>query len=231
MYKVITQVFIFVSAILFIACSNNKKTTPTATVQLDKNDTTVFVEKVDTNVLIEKGFFAGLIGNDSVFIQSEPSEFEEWRDNVVIYLGNHVLYKDMNEEWFSINQSDIKVIPLEHENIAYILLTMFDAPYEDKWLVLQIYNKQVKETYTVINGLLEDIDNDGFFEIGGGELTDCPCVVALPCDSSYYSPYKIFKLNETFEFDSTLSKKLTFELYGTFLGFNYVDTVLYVPRK
>jgi hypothetical protein len=163
----IIQMFIF---IFFISCSNNKKTTNIKTIKEAKENTIGF---------IEKGLFVGLIGNDSVFIKSETIE-NNWQINPVVYLGNDTLYTVIDKNIFSISHSDIKIIQLKSQNIAYILLTRIDLPSDDKWFILKIYNKKVKGTYTAIKQILNDIDNDGFFEIGGRELTDAVC---LDCDS------------------------------------------------
>ena len=94
---------------------------------------------------------------------------------------------------------------------------------------LKVNNRQVKETYTALKDILRDIDNDGFLEVGGIRMIEAAC---LDCDSSYYRPFQIWKLNEKFEFDTTLSKRFTIELYGTFLGFDYFgDTVLQIKRS
>jgi len=179
------------------------------------------------DISIDRGLFVGLIGNDSVFIKSETVEY--WQVNPIVYLGNDIIYTEPidSRNLFSINQSDVKIIQLPFTNIAYILLTKNDPPFDDKWLILRVHNKRVEGTYTAIKQILNNIDNDGFFRIGGRAFTEAVC---LDCDSILYSPYRIFKLSETVDFDSALSEKLTFKLYGTFLGFNYIDTVLYVPE-
>ena len=218
--KYISRIQILILIVFFVSCSNHKKTT----IEENKEDTIV----LDTSECREWFMFAGLIGNDSVFTKSDTIEFD-WQDNLVVYLGKEVLYRDTNRGFYKITPSNVKIIQLKSQKIAYILITKNDTPFDDKWFILKVCNRQVKETYTVIKEILEDLDNDGFFEIGGIELIDAVC---LDCDSSYYRPFEIYKLNEKFEFDSIASKDFTMKLYGTFLGFdNYnVDTVLKVPK-
>jgi len=171
---------------------------------------------------IAKGTFIGMLKDDSVFVSSQTIE-NDWQTNIIVYLGNLVLYKESDKNLFHISRSNTKIIQLNTKDVAYILLTQVDVPATDKWLILKVDNKQVIDTYIVIKQIFKDMDNDGFFEIGGREFTDAACI---DCDSIYYSPFKIFKLNQTFEFDSVLSKELTIRLYGTFLGFDYNDTIL-----
>lgn len=172
---------------------------------------------------IEKGSYVGLLESDSVFIESKPSD-SNWRVSPTIFLNNNIIYKETNaSRTFLISQSETKIISLKNNMNGYILLTRTDPPYLDKWFILRIYNKKVVQTGYAIKEILNDIDNDGYYEVGGRELTDAVC---LDCDSLFYQPYKIYKLGKEFEFDEILSKELTIKLYGTYLGSNYKDTVL-----
>ena len=210
----------FIVIVVFsISCSNRAETIQTEAIE--ENENTIVLGSNESEAL-----FVGLLGNDSVFIKSDIIE-RDLHSNIVVYLGKEVLYKDENRNFYLISLSGIKIIQLKNQKIAYILITKDDTPFDDKWFILKVYNGQVKETYTVLKEILEDVDNDGFFEVGGISTTESPCENYL-CDSTYYTPYKIYKLNERFEFDTILSKKYTIEFYGTFLGFdNYnVDTIL-----
>ena len=212
----IIQTFIVVFVIFSISCSNRVKT-----IQTEAIEEIIVLDKQKSQIL-----FAGLIGNDSVFIKSDTIEFD-WQRNLIIYLGDKILYKDNGKSIYLINSSNVKIIQLAFQKIAYILITEKMLPEEDQWVIFKVYNQQVELIYHwVYEDLLEDIDNDGFFEVGGRGLIESVC---MGCDSCYYGPFEIYKLNETFEFDTVLSKKLTKELYGIFLEFdNYnYDTVLY----
>ena len=210
--KILTFIFV---AVFSVSCSNRVETTQTDDTVLDKD--------------ASKGLFVGLIEDDSVFIKSDTIEFN-WQHNLIVYLGDEILYKDTDRSFYLISPSNVKIIQLKNQKTAYILITEANPPFEDQWVILKVYNKQVKGIYTeVLKGILKDVDNDGFFEVGGVESSESPCVEDLHCDSAYYTPYKIYKLNKTFEFDSISSKKYTMDLYGTFLGFdNSFDTILYV---
>ena len=228
---------IFILVYIFLCCKNNKKNDSNDSQKLEESavvfdsiDEVMINEKNNSNLIDENRFFAGLIGKDSIFIESEEEGYQEWRKNIVVFIGKNILYMDMDDNLFYINNLDAKNISLKSQDMTYILLTLFDAPFADKWLILKVQNKRVTETYKVIKGnIFNDIDNDGFFEIGGRELSESPCN-KIPCDSIYYVPFEIYKLNETLEFDSINSEKLTFMLYGTFLGFDNKDTVLYVDK-
>jgi len=212
----ITQVLTFVLVVILVFFLNCKRTTNTEAIR--GNDSA-------TVISIEKGLFIGLLGNDSVFIKSDIIE-RDLNSNLVLYLGNDVLYKDVDRDFYLISLANVQIIQLKNQKIAYILITKDDTPFDDKWFILRVYNRQVKGTYTVLIDILKDIDNDGFFEVGGIPSLEAAC---LDCDSVYYQPYRIYKLNETFEFDTILSKKYTIDAYGTFLGFdNYGDTVVQI---
>ena len=204
----------FITIMFFsISCSHRVETTKI----IKANEDAIVLDENES-----KKLFVGLIDYDSVFIQSDIIE-RDLHSNLVVYLGNEVLYKDKNRNFYLISLSDVKIIQLKNKKIAYILITKDCTPFDDQWFILKVYNKQVKETYTVLNFILEDIDKDGFFEVGGIATMDTPCKGSLDCDSDYYRPYRIYKLNETFEFDSILSKKFTINAFGTFLGFDYKD--------
>lgn len=179
--------------------------------------------EVDKDTSIYEGIYIGMLGSDSVLINSEPSD-GDWRVNPIIYLNRKVIYKEKNgNKEFLISQSQTKTILLKNNIDGYILITMVDPPFVDKWFILRVHNKKVEKTGSAIKEVFNDIDNDGYYEIGGRELTDAVC---LDCDSILYQPYKIFKLGNELEFDSILSKNLTIKLYGTYLGPIYKDTVL-----
>ena len=221
---------ILIIAVFFISCSNSAKTIEAETIE--ENIDTVILDKSENKTL--KGLFVGLLGNDSVFVKSDIIE-RDLHSNLIVYLGNDVLYKDENRDFYLISLANIKIIQLKNQKVAYILVTKDDTPNDDEWFILKVYNRQVKETYTILKGsILKDIDNDGFFEIGGIATIESPCENNLGCDSTYYIPFEIYKLNEKFEFDTVLSKKYTMDFYGTFLGFDYNDygdTILKIPRK
>jgi hypothetical protein len=184
--------------------------------------------EVDKDTSIHKGIYIGMLGGDSVFINSEPSD-GDWRVHPTIYLNNKVIYKETNgSKDFLISKSETKIVSLKNNIDEYILLTMVDPPFVDKWFILRVHNQKIEQTGSAIKEIFNDIDNDGYYEIGGRELTDAVC---LDCDSILYQPYKIYKLGNELEFDSILSKNLTIKLYGTYLGPNYKDTVLQQKEK
>ena len=215
-----------VSIVLIILCLSVSCTTThtNSDIEVEENNDTIVLEENESQIL-----FVGLLGNDSVFIKSDIIE-RDLHSNLIVYLGNDVLYKDKNRDFYLISLSNVKIIQLKNQKIAYILITKDDTPNDDEWFILKVYNRQVKETYTVLKDILEDLDNDGFYEVGGLSTMEAVC---MDCDSVYYRPFRFYKLNETFEFDSILSREFTIDFFGTFLGFDYNDygdTILKIKR-
>ena len=141
-----------------------------------------------------------------------------------VFLGNEVVYTDSTPTLYNLKEGDNRVITLKKDvNHSYILLEIADPPLSDKWIVLSIVNNKLVAHYKVIKDIIEDIDNDGFLEVGGMEVNEAYCV---DCDSAYYNPYQMYKLADKFEFDKIASERLTKQLYGVYLGKERVDTVL-----
>jgi len=227
--------FIIVFSFIVISCfNNNNKITFSENNITNESDSVVYIEeifieeKIDIYFLYKNIFFAGLLGNDSVFIATNIKEDSLMYFEPCVYIGKTMLYQDTSLGVFKIDSSNVKIISINNVKYSFILLTVFDPVGGDEWLVLQVKNNHLTKTGTVRKKILKDIDNDGFLEIGGRELSEAPC---FRCDSSYYVPYQIFKLNETFDFDSINSEKLTMMLYDTFLGFEYNDTILHFSME
>ncbi|NCC99671.1 MAG: hypothetical protein EOL95_08245 [Bacteroidia bacterium] len=168
------------------------------------------------------GMYIGLLGKDSVFINAKSLDDNTFI-NPIISLNNNLIYDSKeNESIFLLDNKNVRIIPI-HANVGYIMLTTKDSPFIDKWFVILVNNKKVIKMAYVIKEFFNDIDNDGYYEIGGRELTDAVC---LDCDSVLYQPFMMYKLDNHFEFDSILSRKMTKKTYGVYLGNHYVDTVL-----
>jgi len=158
---------------------------------------------ISTNIVdglnsINKGVYVGKILNDSIRIFSKKVE-DSLIMNPIIYLSDEIIFKDVSNRTFQINESNIQIITLKRGNKSYILLTVIDTPSCDKWLVLTVYKNKVIEKHIVIKEILLDVDGDGFYEVGGKELSEAPC---LECDSMYYVPYQMYKLGIKFKYDS-----------------------------
>jgi hypothetical protein len=223
------QFLLFLTIAIFVF-SCGKKTNATKSTANIEITTNIIIDYID------KGMYVGMLGSDSIFINSKPSDSEsgksDWGIYPIIYIGNKVLYQETDgERIFLINKSDIKIITLKQNVDYYLLLTMTDVVFEDNWLVLKIHNQKVESINSILKQILNDIDNDGYYEIGGREPTDYACMdIEKDCDSLYYVPFEIFRLGKTFEYDSVLSKKLTIGLFGTYLDKYPNDTILQIKR-
>jgi hypothetical protein len=167
--------------------------------------------------------FLGIIDNDTLFVKA--TSVIEYGDTLyespAIYKGSNVLYQDTSNNQFIINET---ICFMKKVNSTYyVFLNMFDAPFANKWHIVEIYNNHVKVYKNILQDIFKDINNDGFYEVGGAHMVSAVC---LDCDSSIYSPYLIYSLKDKLIFDSLLSVKLTEDAYGTFLGFDVIDTIL-----
>lgn len=187
-----------------------------------KKVTNKIFEIKDSMKYVDRGFFVGVIENDSLFLNSILSE-NGHSINPVLYLENELLFQERDSTLFFLtDKKNIKIVNID-DSQSYILLTKIDPVRGDSWLILRVKKKNVVSIYCAIKDIFNDIDKDGYYEVGGRGLTDAVC---LDCDSIVYEPYKIYKLAHEFTFDSILSKELTIKLYGTYLGENYIDTAL-----
>ncbi|MDR0830247.1 MAG: hypothetical protein LBN95_09100 [Prevotellaceae bacterium] len=167
--------------------------------------------------------FLGVIDNDTLLVKAIPviDDGDTLYESPAIYKGRNVLYQDTSNNLFIINETKCFMKKVNSTN--YIFLNMFDAPFENKWHIVEISNNHVKVYKNILQNIFKDINKDGFCEVGGRYATDAIC---LDCDSAFYSPYLIYSLKNELVFDSVLSIKLTEETYGFFLGFDVVDTIL-----
>jgi hypothetical protein len=152
----------------------------------------------------------GYTKEDSVFYSPE------------IIIGKRIVFKLSNDDAYKITCSSIQVLNINTNN-NYILLKDIDNLFGEKYKVIHIRDGIVS-TFTSFANILGDIDDDGFYEIGGFSDIEGYC---RDCDSGYYSPVVIYKLGEKFVLDSIISKKLTLEKYEAFLGYK----ISYTPVK
>jgi hypothetical protein len=170
-----------------------------------------------------EGLFLGIIDNDTIFVKAKPiiEDSDTLYESPAIYKGKNVLYQDTSNAQFIINKDKCFMKKVNSTN--YIFLNMFDAPFENKWHIVEICHNHIKVYKNILQDIFKDINEDGFCEVGGKYVTDAVC---FDCDSSFYSPYLIYSLKSKLVFDSVLSIQLTTATYGTFLGFDVIDTIL-----
>ena len=134
-----------------------------------------------------------------------------------ILINNKEVFKDTLLRFSYYLEGDNKLVRIKNSESFYLLMHVRDAPDSDKYNVFLFEGDVVKNVGSSICDIFEDIDGDGFMEVGGAELIESPCFPP-PCDSTYYNPVNIFKLSESYEFDTINSQKLTKEKYGIYLG-------------
>lgn len=110
------------------------------------------------------------------------------------------------------------------DTIYHLLLELFD-PIDSPQLLVLTYNKaRCVDTTIIAMDTICDIDKDGFVEIISRGLVEVPC---LDCDSCYYHPIYVYDCIDVLIFDSLLSRDITKQYYGCFLGFAAQDTILF----
>ncbi len=169
-------------------------------------DETLLIQVEKENLLLSDGFTK----NDSVFMHPK-----------VLY-GDKIIYTDDTRKIYSLKKEDITLANDVYDT-KYLILKEIDVLFQDKFCVIEINNNEVLVSFS-LSDYLEDIDNDGFVEIGGFGIIEGYC---SDCDSGYYSPAKIYELNKTYRLDSTTSRKMTLERYDKFLGYDNE----YIPVK
>ena len=138
--------------------------------------------------------------------------------NLQILYDNHIIFSDSN----SVYEDTIQYISY-HDSVHYALFNLFDPISSKTLCVLKWTNTKNVILNRVVGQLICDIDSDGITEIVGQEYTDAICV---DCDSCYYSPICVWKLQEECLFDNSLTKELTSLKFGCFLGIEPIDTIL-----
>ncbi len=170
------------------------------------NNDTIFVKVDNENLKIDDGYTK----EDSVYYSPE------------IIIGKRIVFKFSNNDAYLISCSNIQVLNINSSN-NYILLKDIDNLFGEKYKVIHIRDGIVS-TFTSFASILGDIDDDGFYEVGGSSDIEG---YSRDCDSGYYSPALIYKLGDKFVLDSINSKRLTLDKYEIFLGYN----ILYTPVR
>ena len=146
-----------------------------------------------------------------------------------IFIGDDKIYKDSSTTLYNLKGTENQIISLKNStNQFYILLETLDPPKEDKWVILEIKDNKVIANHKVIKQYLKDIDNDGYIEVGGFEISEAYCT---DCDSAYYNPAQIYKLADKLQFDQSASEIVTKEVYGVYLGNKQSNKILKVIKK
>ena len=109
------------------------------------------------------------------------------------------------------------------DSVLYFLLREYNPTTLRTLHVLRCSNDGEVEEMIVEGQLVQDIDDDSILEVIGQEYTEAAC---LECDSSTYSPVRVYKLGINCSFDKELSEELTILKYGCYLGDQCQDTIL-----
>lgn len=200
---------------LLTACGQTKQTDSAS----NGDDTTLSIDQYSGQSKI----FLGMITPDSIHIVASREYLgdDTLYSDFKVFKGNAIIHHDTSNH-FSIDRKKCFIKRVESTN--YIFLSMVDIPFEDKWQVLEVRQDGVTLHANILKNIFADINRDGYYEVGGKHVTDAVCI---DCDSVLYSPYLVYSLRDRLEFDSVLSRKLTMETYGVFLGFEVVyDTII-----
>jgi len=195
-----TNIYIFCIILLFIGCNVGYKAKNDCHYSDVKIQNISDYVSLDADTFYEEGFDTPLITNVKLF----------YEDSLIFY------------DSISFYETSLQNLSYK-DTIAYILLRMFD-PISAKNLVVLRYVENKDVSAMKIEGqLIKDIDNDGIVEIVGKEYSKAIC---LQCDSNYYVPIIVHKLEEECSFNEELTKKITSLKYGTYLGNKSLDTIL-----
>lgn len=164
----------------------------------------------------------GTVDGINVYILAEKIDIDFY-SNLNLFWGDRQIYRDTVPSSYDLGSERTKVIVLG-QNHFYVSLEKPNPIESDKLILLSILDGKLFDSREVISGIFEDIDNDGFIEVGGSEMIEVPC---KNCDSAYYNPRVIYKLKDKIEFDWVNSERLTKEEYGVYLGNSIrFDTIL-----
>ena len=173
--------FLAVCLLLMYGCFSEKKNTtaePTATQNRATTD--------NCNPIYAVG--------DTIY---EAGETSPQIVNLRILYNNHIIFSDSD----LVYEAGIQYVSY-YDSVHYALFNFFDPISAKTLCVLRWTNIQNVILDKVTGQLICDIDNDGITEIIGQEYTDAVCT---DCDSCYYSPVYVWKLQEKCTINETLT--------------------------
>lgn len=204
------MIFLGFIVLLFISCNTNKK----------------YEAQSKASFKFEKVVYRGVINSDTVRVVANETE-NNWYSDLSVYVDSFLVYKDTSNNNFSIDDSSVKLLKIRGSKNSYILLTLIDVPSSDKWLVLLFSKNKILKEQILLKDFFSEVNNGESYLVGGRELSEAPC---LDCDSAYYVPYQIYRLNkESIEYDAFYSRQMTTKMFGAYLGKEPLDTVLRLP--
>lgn len=127
------------------------------------------------------------------------------------------LYSYTNSDCYSYKKADIKIINVNNRYF-YVVFIRID-PLDEEFVIFNLQSGEIKRVPFFNKKYFGDLDNDGFFEIGGGK----PIEVTYDEIGSKMGNYRItfiIELGSTIYLDSLLTKKFTLENYFEFYGFD-----------
>lgn len=147
--------------------------------------------------------------------------------NVAIYSpDNELIYTD-SDNYYIASECPYLCYSPENSEITYIMMNTFDPIFSKSMMVLQYDGHKLSQyPHCIDKRYITDIDEDGYYEVIGKELTEAYSIDVL--DSSYYSPVEVYQLGkDSMSYREDLSSRFTRAIYGCFLGLSYrEDTVL-----
>lgn len=195
--------FLVVCSLLMYSCSSEKKNTTTKEHRVTQN-----TESMDNCNLI-------YAIADTIY---ETGDTSPKIINLKILYNQYIIFSDSD----LVYETGIQYISY-HDSIHYALFNFLDPISARTLCVLRWTSPKNVTLDRVIGTLICDIDDDDITEIIGQEYTDAVCI---NCDSCYYSPIYVWKLQEICAIDEKLTQELTSLKFGCYLGLHTLDTVL-----
>jgi len=128
-----------------------------------------------------------------------------------IYYNRHLIYK--YEEDGIIYDSEYNKF-IENNGSVLLFLTVDNSPNKNLLEGFKISRGRAKLLSEAVVSKIADLDNDGFLEYGGADVTE----VYPNKDSMYYIPTKYFEIrNGSVYFDPVLTRHKDIELNGIYL--------------
>lgn len=177
---------------------------------------------VNTNSGKEDRLMLGSFNGLDVYVVPEKYS-ANYYSKIDVFWGQNLIFSDTVISMYDFKNVKSRLIPITDDHF-YVTLVKQDPIESDRLLILSLKNGLLIENSEIISWYLEDLDGDGFIEVGGAKMIEAPCI---SCDSMYYNPTNIYKLKERIEFDQINSERLTKEVFGVYLGRKVrFDTIL-----
>jgi hypothetical protein len=129
----------------------------------------------------------------------------------IISFNNKIIYK-YDEDAIIYNSKYNRLI--EDNSTIFLFITINGSPNKDRLEGFKIQSGKAIKLVDAIASPISDLDNDGYLEFGGADLTEA----YDNKDSMYYIPTAYYEIKKgAVHFDSSLTIKKDIELNGMYL--------------